>query len=69
MILGSGVTLGSQGIDGSASACGANGEAECESSNSAASLTSLAALRLLAIFRTLFSSACTMYSLPILMIE
>jgi hypothetical protein len=65
------MTPGLQSIDDSASpfADNGNGAAGCESSSSAASVTSLAARRLLAIFRTLFSSACTMYSLPILTIE
>ena len=66
------MTLGSQAIDDSGSEArlaGDNCGAACESSSSTASVTSRAALRLLAIFRTLFSPACTTYSLPILTIE
>jgi hypothetical protein len=59
----------SRAIDGRAWASGDASGADCESSSSAAQVTSLAALRLLAIFKTLFSFACTAYSLPILTIE
>jgi hypothetical protein len=59
---------GSRAVDGSASASGDNGGAGC-ASNSAASVTSLAALRRLVIFRILFSPARTTYALPILTIE
>ena len=58
---------GSRPVDGSAS--GGAGGGDCESNSSAASVTSLAALLLLEIFRTLFSFARTTYSLPILTIE
>jgi hypothetical protein len=60
---------GSQAFDGALCASDGIGGAGCESMSSAAQVTSLAALRLLAIFRTLWSSACTTYSLPILTIE
>jgi hypothetical protein len=56
-------------MDDSTSTPADKGAAGCESSSSAASVTSLAARRLLEIFKTLFSSACTTYSLPILTIE
>jgi hypothetical protein len=59
----------SQPIDGSASAPGGIAAAGCDRSNPAASVTVLAAVRLLAVFNTLFSPACTMYSLPIRTIE
>ena len=63
------MTLGSQSIDGSVDACNGVCGAGCDSNSSAASVTSRAALRLLATFKTLFSSACTTYSLPTLTIE
>jgi hypothetical protein len=63
------MTLGSQGVDGSAGASGDNSGDGSEFSSSAASMTVLSALRRLAIFRTLFSPACTTYSLPTRTIE
>src|SRR5205085_3043082 len=55
--------------EGSTWVCREHCGAACDCSNSAASVTSRAARRLLAIFRILFSPACTTYSLPILTIE
>jgi hypothetical protein len=56
-------------LAGFGGACSEAGKAACDISNSTASLTSRAARRLLAIFRTPFSFALTMYALPILTIE
>ena len=63
------MTLGSRAVDGLASWSGGASGGDCESNSSAASVTSLAAFLLLEIFKTLFSFACTTYSLPILTIE
>ena len=66
---GSAMTPGSRAVDGSALSSGGASGGDCESNNSAASVTSLAAFLLLEIFNTLFSFACTTYSLPILTME
>jgi hypothetical protein len=63
------MTPGSRVIDGWAPTSGDVSDAVCKSSSSAASVTSLAALRRLAILNTLFSFTRTTYSLPILTIE
>jgi hypothetical protein len=59
----------SQAIDGSVLASGTICGAEHESSSSDASATSFVAIRLLAVFRTLFSPTWTTYPSPTLMIE
>jgi hypothetical protein len=57
------------GCSGAMVSSGTMTEADCAFSNSSARLTSLKALRLLAVFRTLLWLACKMYSLPVLTIE
>ena len=66
---GGGTTPGSRAGDDALCPSDGGGGAGFDSMSSAAQVTSLAALRLLAIFRTLCASACTTYSLPILIIE
>lgn len=69
MSLGDQVERGGSGgvMEGSTWVC--VGAAGCKSISPVASVTSLVAFRLLATLKTLLSSACTTYSLPILTIE
>jgi hypothetical protein len=63
------MTVGSRAVDGPGRVSGHEFEAGGAFKSSAASVTSLVALRRLAIFRMLFWCARTTYSLPILTIE
>ena len=63
------MTPGSRAIDGSGRVSDDEFGTGCEFKSSAASVTSLTALRRLAIFKMLFWCARTTYSLPILTIE